>query len=122
MKVEAHVGVMMSLCEARYISLEWPRDRRKSRRPRDCSICQMPRRFTSLASPMSGLRLGTEFMPHNRRMVMKESRKGYPGPTRLEPLAAWKTIRLLLVCILLAAIAALLAAGIGTMPHWLLGR
>lgn len=53
---------------------------------------------------------------------MKESRKGYPGPTRLEPLAAWKTIRLLLVCILLAALAALLAAGIGTMPHWLWGR
>ena len=26
--MEIHVGVMVSLCEARYISLEWPRDRR----------------------------------------------------------------------------------------------
>lgn len=48
--------------------------------------------------------------------------EAYPGPTRPEPPAAWKTIRLLLVCILLAAIAAVLAAGIGTMPHWLWGR
>ena len=110
----------MLLCEARNIFVGVAARPSQIRDGR-ASICQMARRFTSLASPMSGLRLGTEFMPHSRRKDMNESRKGYPGPTRPEPLAAWKTIRLLLVCILLAAIAALLAAGIGTMPHWLWG-
>jgi hypothetical protein len=53
---------------------------------------------------------------------MSESRKGCPDERRrVGPLAVWKIIRLLLVCILLAAIAALLAAGIGTMPYWLWG-
>ena len=100
-------------------SLEWPRDRLKFATATRLLDLSNAAAVHVIGEPDVGTSVRPKLMPHSRRMVMNESRNGYPGPMRPEPLAAWKTIRLLLACILLAAIAALLAAGIGTMPHWL---
>lgn len=61
--MEIHVGVMVSLCEARNILLEWPRDRRKfapAARLLDLSDAAA---VHVIGEPDAGLRLGTEFMP-----------------------------------------------------------